>query len=163
VIVRDRERRTAVESAVLLALVPPSVLLAFGSALVWAFGRIIRNNEGSATVPMPGKCFSSCALIYIAGGSRTNVGQIGLHRPYFSSAPLTCQEIEPQAPLMLEKIKEYVQSMGVTDWGAGNQITARQNWRQAYHVRLCVKTERRRQTFYIHVMHAGGELRADSN
>ncbi len=75
-------------------------------------GRIVRNNEGSVTA---GKCFSSCALIYIAGVSRTNVGLIGLHRPYFSSAPLTRQEIERQAPLMLQKIKEYVQSMGVTD------------------------------------------------
>src|SRR5262249_57837469 len=26
-----------------------------------------------------------------------------------------------------------------------------------------VKTDRHRQTFYIHVMHAGGELRTDSN
>jgi hypothetical protein len=36
VIIRGSERRTAVRFAVLLALVPPSFLLAFGSALVWA-------------------------------------------------------------------------------------------------------------------------------
>lgn len=27
-------------------------------------GRIIRENEGSVSVPVPEKCFSSCALIY---------------------------------------------------------------------------------------------------
>jgi hypothetical protein len=37
VIVRDSERRAAVGFATLLALVPPSFLLSFGSALVWAF------------------------------------------------------------------------------------------------------------------------------
>jgi hypothetical protein len=36
-IVRDSERRTAVRSAALLALLPPFLLLAFGSALIWAF------------------------------------------------------------------------------------------------------------------------------
>jgi hypothetical protein len=36
-ILRDKERRAAVESAALLALMPPSFLLAFGSALISAF------------------------------------------------------------------------------------------------------------------------------
>jgi hypothetical protein len=57
-------------------------------------GQIIRKNEWSVTVPGNSKCFSSCALIYIAGVWRMNVGLIGLHRPYFSSAPLSRQAIE---------------------------------------------------------------------
>jgi len=36
-VVRDTERRTTIRSAVLLALAPPAFILAFGSALVWAF------------------------------------------------------------------------------------------------------------------------------
>jgi hypothetical protein len=60
-------------------------------------------------------CYSSCALIYIAGVSRFNDGVIGLHRPYFAAAPQSRQSIERETPLMLQKIKEYVQSMGVTD------------------------------------------------
>jgi hypothetical protein len=33
----DKEQRAAVQDGVLLALVPPILLLALGSALVWAF------------------------------------------------------------------------------------------------------------------------------
>jgi hypothetical protein len=78
-------------------------------------GQIIRENEWTVTVPLNSECLSSCALIYIAGVSRINVGLIGLHRPYFSSAPLSRQAIEREVPLMLQKIKDYVHSMGVTD------------------------------------------------
>jgi hypothetical protein len=33
----DKTQRAAVQSGILLALVPPAVVLALGSALVWAF------------------------------------------------------------------------------------------------------------------------------
>jgi type II secretory pathway component PulF len=33
----DQEQRAALQSAILLALVPPALVLAFGSALIWAF------------------------------------------------------------------------------------------------------------------------------
>jgi hypothetical protein len=86
-------------------------------AAAMKIGRIIRDSE--ATTVTYGKCFSSCALIYIAGVRRMNDlftrWVIGLHRPYFSSAPLSRQEIEREVPLMLQKVKEYVQLMGVTD------------------------------------------------
>jgi len=36
-VVMDKEQRAAIQSAVVLALVPPAFLLALGSALVWAF------------------------------------------------------------------------------------------------------------------------------
>jgi hypothetical protein len=78
-------------------------------------GRIIRDNEAHVWVSTEAKCFSSCTLIYIAGVTRNNFGLIGLHRPYFASTPLSRREIERQAPLMLQMIKDYVQSMGVTD------------------------------------------------
>ena len=37
VVVRDKERWEAVRYASIVALIPPAFLLAFGSALVWAF------------------------------------------------------------------------------------------------------------------------------
>ena len=76
-------------------------------------GRIIREND--ATVYVDGKCYSSCALIYIAGVTRINSGVIGLHRPYFGSTPQSRQSVERQLPLMLQKVKSYVQEMGVAD------------------------------------------------
>jgi hypothetical protein len=36
-VVLDKERRSAIQSAILLAFAPPALMLAFGSALVWAF------------------------------------------------------------------------------------------------------------------------------
>jgi hypothetical protein len=36
-LVMDKEQRAALQSAILLALVPPAFMLALGSALVWAF------------------------------------------------------------------------------------------------------------------------------
>jgi hypothetical protein len=83
-------------------------------AAAMAIGRIIRRNEWIVAVHQNWKCYSSCALIYIAGVSRVNVGEIGLHRPYFSES-LDRQEIGRAAPIMLQKVREYVQSMGVTD------------------------------------------------
>jgi hypothetical protein len=36
-LVMDEDQRAALQSAILLALVPPALVLAFGSALLWAF------------------------------------------------------------------------------------------------------------------------------
>jgi len=76
-------------------------------------GQVLRKNE--ASVHVSGKCNSTCPLIYIAGVHRTNAGQIGLHRPYFGSAPLKRSEIEKQYPLILSKLKAYISEMGITD------------------------------------------------
>jgi hypothetical protein len=76
-------------------------------------GQIVRSHEGGINVF--GKCFSSCALIYIAGVRRENNGWIGLHRPYLAAEPLSREQIEQAAPLMLGKIREYVRAMGVSD------------------------------------------------
>ena len=78
-------------------------------------GEIVRRHNGSVLVTEDAKCYSSCALIYIAGVSRFNLGVIGLHRPYFAGAPSSRQEIERQVPLMLQQLKSYVQQMGLTD------------------------------------------------
>jgi hypothetical protein len=78
-------------------------------------GRLIRKNEASTQVVKNGKCYGSCALIYIAGVRRNNFGIIGLHRPYVASAPQSRQEIESQDPSIPQQLKSYLQEMGMTD------------------------------------------------
>src|ERR1700694_2650776 len=84
-------------------------------------GRIIRRNDGTTIVSEKSKCFSSCALIYVAGVTRIvsfgfpTGGTLGLHRPYLASAPQTRKTIEREIPLMLQQLKTYLQEMDVTD------------------------------------------------
>jgi hypothetical protein len=78
-------------------------------------GRIIRSVDGWTYIGDKERCYSSCALIFIAGVNRTNYGELGLHRPYFASAPLSREQIEKQVPLMRSAVKKYVEEMGITD------------------------------------------------
>ena len=75
-------------------------------------GRIIRSADGTTWIK--GRCYSSCALIFIAGVNRENLGELGLHRPYFASAPLGREQIERQMPIMRSAVKGYVEEMGIT-------------------------------------------------
>jgi ATP-dependent protease ClpP protease subunit len=77
-------------------------------------GRILRKNEVFVSVADNAKCYSSCALIYIAGVNRINYGTVGLHRPYLAT-PQSRQDIERQFPLILKQLKLYVEEMGITD------------------------------------------------
>jgi hypothetical protein len=78
-------------------------------------GRFIRSVDGGTAIPDNARCYSSCALIFIAGVNRFNNGELGLHRPYFASAPLSREQIEKQMPLMRSAVKKYVEEMGITD------------------------------------------------
>jgi hypothetical protein len=78
-------------------------------------GRIIRSVDGVTDIPLNKRCYSSCALIFIAGVKRLNYGELGLHRPYFASAPLSREQIEKQASIMRDAVKTYVEEMGITD------------------------------------------------
>jgi hypothetical protein len=77
-------------------------------------GRIIRSADGETRIPLNRRCSSSCALIFISGVKRFNFGELGLHRPYFASAPLSNAQIEKQMPIMRSAVKEYVEEMGIT-------------------------------------------------
>jgi hypothetical protein len=78
-------------------------------------GRLVRKFDGWTKIWFDDKCYSSCALIFIAGVRRTSFGELGLHRPYYGSAPQTRQQLEKQVPLMLAALKQYVSEMGITD------------------------------------------------
>jgi hypothetical protein len=93
-------------------------------------GRLIRKYDGFTKILWWRKCYSSCALIFIAGVQRfisrgfsapdtptgfTDGGQLGLHRPYLASTPQNRQTVEMQVPVMLAQVKQYVSEMGITD------------------------------------------------
>ena len=78
-------------------------------------GKIVRKYEGWTMIHPYAKCYSSCALIFIGGVIRTSFGELGLHRPYLASAPLSREAVERQVPLMLSTIKSYTTEMGITD------------------------------------------------
>jgi hypothetical protein len=74
-------------------------------------GRTIREYDGWTW--NDSICYSSCALIFIAGVIRTNdYAEIGLHRPYLASSPQSRETIEKKLPIMLATIKGYVDEMG---------------------------------------------------
>ncbi len=78
-------------------------------------GRLIRKHDGVTIISVPSKCYSSCALLFISGVMRHNLGELGLHRPYQVSALQNRQTIETQLPRMLALLREYVAEMGVAD------------------------------------------------
>ena len=89
----------------------PSGFLSVDAAM--QIGRLIRSVDGDAYAA--DKCYSSCALIFIAGVARFNIGTIGLDRPYSASSPQNREPIERQLSLLQPKLKTYVQEMGITD------------------------------------------------
>lgn len=76
-------------------------------------GRLIRKHDGVTIISVPSKCYSGCALLFIAGVMRHNLGELGLHRPYQVSVLQNRQTGEKQLPRMLALIKQYVTEMGI--------------------------------------------------
>jgi hypothetical protein len=80
-------------------------------------GTLVRKYDGWTLIRANAKCYSSCALIFIAGVSRFNLsgGKLGIHRPYFSTAPQAREALEKAVPAMLSTLKSYINDMGITD------------------------------------------------
>jgi hypothetical protein len=87
-------------------------------------GRLVRQyelitwNSKEQDADFNANCYSSCALIFIAGVWRSIAslgGQLGLHRPYFGSAPKNRQALEKEVPLMLSQVRQYIAEMGITE------------------------------------------------
>ena len=78
-------------------------------------GRLIRKHDGVTIISVPSKCYSSCALLFISGVMRHNLGELGLHRPYQVAALQNRQTAEKQLPRMLALLREYVVEMGITE------------------------------------------------
>lgn len=87
-------------------------------------GRVIRQAEAITFVARSradepeistAKCYSSCALIFIAGVTRVSYGELGLHRPYLANAPQSRQAIETELPIVLSEVRKYISDMGITE------------------------------------------------
>jgi hypothetical protein len=78
-------------------------------------GRIARKFDALIFIYPYSKCYSSCALIFIGGVSRINLGELGLHRPYIASEPQGREKLEKSIPEMLSAIHDYVKEMRITD------------------------------------------------
>ena len=78
-------------------------------------GRLIRKHDGVTVISVPSRCYSGCALIFIAGVTRHNVGELGLHRPYQVTVLQDRQSNEKQLQRILTLIKQYVAEMGIAE------------------------------------------------
>lgn len=76
-------------------------------------GRMIRAWDGM--VDVQGHCYSSCALIYVAGSHRTLEvdAQLGLHRPYFDVQPGQDAPNEEQIFTLYRSVASYLDEMNV--------------------------------------------------
>jgi hypothetical protein len=82
-----------------------------------SIGRLVRKYDGITVISENSNCYSSCALIFIAGVERRihPCGELGLHRPYLSSTPQSRDTIETEVPIMLSQVRSYIVEMGITD------------------------------------------------
>jgi ATP-dependent protease ClpP protease subunit len=116
-VISEQDASTLAALSERLARKPATIYLDSKGGDVFAamkIGRIIRAYEGSTW--NRAICYSSCALIYIAGVTRLNFfAEIGLHRPYLASSPLSRETIEKQMPIMLARVKSYVAEMGISN------------------------------------------------
>ena len=78
-------------------------------------GRLIRKHDGVTVISVPSRCHSGCALLFIAGVMRHNLGELGLHRPYQVFVLQDRQTNEKQLPRLLALIKQYVAEMGIAE------------------------------------------------
>jgi len=78
-------------------------------------GKLVRKFDGWTSISKNGRCYSSCALIFIAGVERSSSGELGLHRPYLAAQPLSRDEIGQRLPMIFEFVRSYVSEMGVND------------------------------------------------
>lgn len=78
-------------------------------------GRLIRKHHGITVISVPSRCYSGCALLFIAGVTRHNLGELGLHRPYQVAVLQDRQTHEKQLSRLLALIRRYVTEMGIAE------------------------------------------------
>jgi hypothetical protein len=96
-------------------------------------GRWAREREAITAIDSDSHCYSSCALIFIGGVNRVNLGEIGLHRPYFAGAPLSEPEVARTVRAMLGDVRNYVEEMGVTSEFANVMVNTPPSEVRVYH------------------------------
>jgi hypothetical protein len=80
-------------------------------------GRALRNQAYPmyTGVAKGAKCYSSCVFIYSAGVLRTAIGEIGIHRPYFSnlSPRATIENIRNTREKHNAMLRQYLEEMDI--------------------------------------------------
>lgn len=76
-------------------------------------GRIIRENEFETRVYKNENCASSCVLIFGSGINKISLGELHVHRPYFSDldGKLTYKEIQKLRYKLIDEMKNYATEM----------------------------------------------------
>lgn len=79
-------------------------------------GSFIRDAELQTSVYVTDICFSSCVLIFAAGVIKFSFGNIGIHRPYFSSLSpsLSRSEIQAERNKITDKLKKYASKVDIS-------------------------------------------------
>lgn len=75
-------------------------------------GRWARDNQAPTSVDQNRYCYSTCALVFIGGVERFNLGVIGLHRPYLAGAPQPRETIPALVSAIRDEVRAYVSQMG---------------------------------------------------
>lgn len=75
-------------------------------------GRWVRKHQAATVVGKDQRCYSTCALVFIAGVERINTGIVGLHRPYLSGAPQPEESIPALVSTIREEVRAYISEMG---------------------------------------------------
>jgi hypothetical protein len=75
-------------------------------------GRWIREHQAITSVHKDAHCYSTCALLFIAGVDRINGGVIGLHRPYLAGPPQPADRIPALVSKLREDVNDYILEMG---------------------------------------------------
>ncbi len=79
-------------------------------------GRHIRTHGVGTQIEEGKQCFSSCALIFLAGISRLNAGQVGVHRSYLKAgSKLSFSEMEDVLSSSYDEVKEYLRQLRVSE------------------------------------------------
>lgn len=75
-------------------------------------GRWFREHQAMTNVHKDAHCYSTCALLFIAGVDRINSGVIGLHRPYLAGPPQPADRIPALVSEVREEVNGYILEMG---------------------------------------------------
>lgn len=79
-------------------------------------GRHIRTHVVATRIEDDKQCFSSCALIFLAGISQLNAGEVGVHRSYLKAgSKLSFSEMEDVLSSSYDEVKEYLSHLRVNE------------------------------------------------
>lgn len=83
-------------------------------------GRLLRNYGARIWIDKNAECSSACVLLLAGGVTRFDMdgARVGLHRPYFPPfyfAELSFTEAQDKYNSLLERVRSYLQDMGIRD------------------------------------------------